>query len=96
MSAKVALVTGASRGIGKAIANQLGSQGFIVVGTATSESGAEKISAYLKDAGIEGLGLCLNVTDADSVSDVLKMVSDQFSSFRNFPGLRTQFTLSAT
>lgn len=78
MSAKVALVTGASRGIGQAIAKHLGAMDYIVVGTATSESGAEKISAYLKEAGIEGRGMCLNVTDADSVSSVLKATNDEF------------------
>lgn len=78
MSAKVALVTGASRGIGQAIAKHLGAMNFVVVGTATSESGAEKISAYLKEAGIEGQGMCLNVTDADSVDAVIKAVNEQF------------------
>lgn len=75
---KVALVTGASRGIGKAIALRLGSQGFIVTGTATSEGGAERISAYLAEAGIEGKGFCLNVTDADSVTDVTKAIAAEF------------------
>ena len=78
MSAKVALVTGASRGIGQAIAKHLGAMDYIVVGTATSESGAEKISAYLKEAGINGRGMCLNVTNADSVSTVLKATGDEF------------------
>ncbi|WP_019530304.1 3-oxoacyl-ACP reductase FabG [Dasania marina] len=78
MSAKVALVTGASRGIGQAIAKQVGALGYVVVGTATTDSGAEKITAYLKEAGIEGVGMCLNVTDADSVSAVLAAINEQF------------------
>ncbi|MCR8921945.1 3-oxoacyl-ACP reductase FabG [Dasania sp. GY-MA-18] len=78
MSAKVALVTGASRGIGQAIAKQVGALGYVVVGTATTESGAEKISAYLKEAGVAGAGMCLNVTDADSVAAVLAAVNEQF------------------
>lgn len=75
---KVALVTGASRGIGAAIAEQLGAAGATVIGTATSESGAEKISARLKELGIKGTGKVLNVTDADSVAELLKSVQEEF------------------
>lgn len=75
---KVALVTGASRGIGAAIAEQLGAAGATVIGTATSESGAEKISARLKELGIKGAGKVLNVTDADSVAELLKSVQEEF------------------
>lgn len=75
---KVALVTGASRGIGAAIAEQLGAAGATVIGTATSESGAEKISARLKELGIKGAGKVLNVTDAESVAELLKSVQEEF------------------
>lgn len=75
---KVALVTGASRGIGAAIAEQLGAAGATVIGTATSESGAEKISTRLKELGIRGAGKVLNVTDAESVAALLKSVQEEF------------------
>jgi 3-oxoacyl-[acyl-carrier protein] reductase len=74
---KVALVTGASRGIGAAIAEQLGKAGAIVIGTATRASGAEKISARFTELGIRGVGKVLNVTDADSVATLLKEVGDE-------------------
>lgn len=67
LEGKIALVTGASRGIGKAIALQLVEQGATVVGTATSEGGAAKISEYLGD---NGKGLVLNVTDTDSITQL--------------------------
>ena len=68
----IALVTGASRGIGKAIAQQLVADVFYVIGTATTESGADAISDYLSGSG---KGMALNVTDVESIQSVLKDIS---------------------
>ncbi|MDN3649521.1 3-oxoacyl-ACP reductase FabG [Reinekea marina] len=78
-SKKVALVTGASRGIGAAVADNLGEQGFIVVGTATSENGANAITERLHSKGIEGKGYCLNVTDAESIKATLAAIKEDYS-----------------
>lgn len=78
IAGKVALVTGASRGIGRAIASELGKQGAIVIGTATSQNGAEQIAARLQEEGIQGTGLLLNVTDSESIEHVLKQITEQF------------------
>lgn len=75
---EIALVTGASRGIGNAIAMALGQAGATVIGTATSDSGAQAIGDCLKEAGIQGAGMRLDVTDATSVTEVLKSIADQF------------------
>jgi len=75
---KVALVTGASRGIGKAIALELGRQGAVVVGTATSAAGAENISQYLAAAGIKGSGMLLNVNDVAQIEAALGDIQTQF------------------
>ena len=77
LQGKVALVTGASRGIGQAIALELGRNGAVVVGTATSESGAERISATFKENGIEGFGLMLDVCSAASVEATLSLIQER-------------------
>ncbi len=75
---QIALVTGASRGIGQAIAKGLGAAGATVIGTATSESGAEKITAYLQEAGIKGQGMVLDVANAESVASCVKQIGADF------------------
>ena len=78
LQGKVALVTGASRGIGQAIAFELGRQGAIVIGTATSEAGAARIGEALKEQGIQGAGLMLDVASSESVDAVLEQIQKDF------------------
>jgi len=75
---RIALITGATRGIGRAIALELGKMGATVIGTATSEDGAGKISAYLAEAGIKGKGICLDVCDAARSDAVLAELAKEF------------------
>ena len=78
LNGQIALVTGASRGIGKAIALELGKHGAVVVGTATTPEGAEKIGAYLEQAGVKGAGVVLEVREAAQVDAVLDAVERDF------------------
>ncbi len=75
---KISLVTGASRGIGAAIADTLGAAGAVVIGTATSTAGAKKISARFSAKGIQGEGLVLDVTSTDSVASLIKAVQEKY------------------
>ncbi|WP_373084396.1 SDR family NAD(P)-dependent oxidoreductase, partial [Zhongshania sp.] len=78
MTTKVALVTGASRGIGQAIAIAIGKLGYQVVGTATTEGGAEAITAHFQESGISGVGMMMNVSNTESVDATLKAITEQF------------------
>lgn len=78
LEGKVALVTGASRGIGKAIALELGKHGATVIGTSTSSAGAEGITRELAAAGVRGTGIVMNVNDAAQVESALEQAQKQF------------------
>lgn len=78
LEGKIALVTGASRGIGKAIAISLGKAGATVIGTATSEEGAKKISDYFHEAGINGQGFELNVTRSEQLDEFCEKIKKEF------------------
>jgi len=77
---QTALVTGASRGIGKAILEELGRQGATVVGTATSAAGAQSITENLQVLGLKGCGKVLDVTDPDSVTALVEAVQKEYGS----------------
>lgn len=76
---EVALITGASRGIGKAIAMELGKQGATVIGTATSQKGADQISAYLGESNINGSGMELDVTKPEMIAPCLSDITEKYS-----------------
>jgi 3-oxoacyl-[acyl-carrier protein] reductase len=80
ISGKIALVTGASRGIGKAIALDLAAKGAVVVGTATSQAGADGITAYLAEAGNMGRGFVLNVADSASIESFMSAITAEVGS----------------
>jgi len=80
LSGKIALVTGSSRGIGQAISIILGKNGATVIGTATSDSGADAISKTFHDNNISGKGFALNVTENDQIENLMKSISDEFGS----------------
>src|SRR5690606_32411484 len=79
---KVAIVTGASRGIGAAIATSLAEAGATVIGTATTGQGAEMISVRLREQGHKGEGMALDVTDSDSIAAVLKEIQEKYGAPR--------------
>ena len=78
LEGEIALVSGATRGIGRAIAQMLGEQGAVVIGTATSENGAQSITQALAKNGITGMGMVLNVTDPASIEAVVDRVGKEF------------------
>ena len=80
LDGKLVLVTGATRGIGKAIALTMGGAGATIIGTATSESGAENISKIFADNKISGKGMKLDVTDNEQVSNLVKNIGEDFGS----------------
>jgi 3-oxoacyl-[acyl-carrier protein] reductase len=80
LDGKLVLVTGASRGIGKAIALTLGRAGATVIGTATTESGADNVSKVFTDNKISGKGMKLDVTDNEQVSNLVKNIGEDFGS----------------
>ena len=80
LDGKLVLVTGASRGIGKAIALTLGGAGATIIGTATTVSGADNISKVLAENKISGKGMKLDVTDSEQVSNLVKNIGEDFGS----------------
>jgi len=75
---KIALITGATRGIGKATTIRLAQSGFTVIGTATSESGVQAINDYLKEMNVTGAGILLNVTDNNSIEQLMSILKNDY------------------
>ena len=80
LNGKLALVTGASRGIGRAIALTLGNAGATIIGTATSDEGASNITKIFAENNILGKGMMLNVTDNEQISELLKSITADYGS----------------
>jgi 3-oxoacyl-[acyl-carrier protein] reductase len=78
LDGQIALVTGATRGIGAAILNVLGKEGATVIGTATSDAGAATIRSAITEAGFKGTGLVLNVQDAAAIESAVKTIETEF------------------
>ncbi len=78
LTGQIVLITGASRGIGRAIAELLGKAGATVIGTATSEAGAKAISGYFLDKSIKGQGIILNVTEQPSVTSAIEIITEKY------------------
>lgn len=78
MNEKIVLITGASRGIGASILQVMAETGATVIGTATSQKGADAVSATLKEQGAKGKGMVLNVSEAASIEDCLKQITEEF------------------
>ncbi len=75
---QITLVTGASRGIGKAITENLGRQGAFMIGTATTDNGAQAITDYLQNAGLKGVGMKLDVTDQESINRLIPQINKEY------------------